>query len=275
MHKFNLKKAFTMSEVMVIFTVIAFISLATIGITKAKISNARMALYYATLNNMMLISGNMIADGFYKTGVGLEKKLPASAHAQDANGNGIGFCDKFIEAVNSVGNETCTPASTIANGTTDFSSRSNAINFKLTNGMTFYNVGVDPTVSATSDPKEEIYTIYIDIDGDKKGKSKLNDDVVKLQLNRLGYVYPANNSLWANDPKKLSASVKYYVGSSINWIKKEISYREAFCLAGLEPNSTYCNAVSVDGTNYPTVSKSATCTTNICIPVLNKPLFAK
>lgn len=275
MYKLKFQKAFTMAEVMVIFTVIAFISVATIGITKTKIDNAKMALYYAALNNMMLVSGNMIADGSYAAGIGLEKKLPASAHVKDANGNWIGFCDRFIETVNSVGNETCAPTSTIADGTTDFSSKSNAINFKLTNGMTFYNVGVDPTVSATLDPQEEIYTIYIDIDGDKKGKSKLNDDVVKLQLNRLGYVYPANDSLWANDSKKISVSVKYYVGNSLNWLKKETSYRDAFCLAGLQPNSTYCNAVAVNGTNYPTVSKSATCTTNICIPVLNKPLFAK
>lgn len=183
------------------------------------------------------------------------KTLPDKGYV----GDGSGLSEKFASMLNLMGNITID--ATTPGSPTDFSSLTP--NFTSTNGAKYYNLGATHTTSASSNPSEEIYTIYIDIDG-TKGKSKLNEDVMKFTVDRTGLVLPAVDSKGATDTKYLSASIKYKNASGvISWIARDIPYQQAACSVGDILDTTYCGSY----TKLPACSvANTTCTTIVNVP---------
>lgn len=182
------------------------------------------------------------------------------------------LCNELSNLLNTVGTVDCSKTITGAPGT--FTS-ANA-NFTTTNGMRFFNFGSTP--AGTSDPLVKLFTVYIDIDGPKRN-SVLNEDVMKFNLYTNGVVLPDYDSIGANDPNYLSASVKYWETATNKYeeLLTSVSYREAYCKAKLVPSitTTYCN---VSPPSYPTKTYAADpkCPNNNyeCKVTINQPGFA-
>ncbi len=192
----------------------------------------------------------------------VEKALPET---------GAKLCEKAANSYNTIGVTHCTDGS-IVNDSSNF--KTAIPNFVTTNAIAFYNFSSNPTAGVAGDYSTQLYTIYADIDGVNKGKSKLNEDVLKFTLRRDGIALPAADSIIANNTNYLSSAVKYETFSpnlrQANWVGTGLTYREAACKSGLI-TGTYCNAV----TGYPTsYTKNSTCNTNVCKVLINKP-FSK
>lgn len=184
-----------------------------------------------------------------------DKILPNKGYV----GNGEGLCEKFVKTFSTVGALDCSKTTTsIFDDST--------VNFTLANGAKFYNLGANPTSSPTNNPLEQIYTIYVDIDG-SRGKSTLNDDVMMFKVDRNGLLLPDITSEGANSTKYLSASVKARDKNGVvSWLTRGVSYRKAVCQSGEVTSTTYCTG----GSDY---SKRSECdvTGTLCETVINKP----
>lgn len=225
-------KAFTLSEVMVVFVIVAVVASATFAITKSQLNYATKYQYYSAFVNLKQAVGELIANGTAGA-----KTLPAT---------GATFCSNLIAIMNTVGTPAC--GTNVTSGFTDLNA-----NFITTNGMRYYNFGTDPVAS--------VYTVYVDING-ASGKSDTND-VITFTINRNGTVLPDPASKGATDKNYLSASVRYWNATDYAWTenRKEYTYQEAVCKAG-EVTGAYCGAIAQD----------ANCTVaNPCEVIINKP----
>lgn len=176
---------------------------------------------------------------------------------------GLSLCNRFTTTLNTVGAISC---ANVATSTFDDTN----VNFTSSNGVKYYNMGANPTNLSSNDLTEQVYTIYIDIDGNR-GKSNLNEDVMAFTMDRAGLVLPLANSKGANDTNYLSTSIKYTNSSgTVSWLSRNVPYRQAICQSGEYTNSNYCGAQSTYTTAY---SKRSEC--NVanakCEVVINKP----
>ena len=173
----------------------------------------------------------------------LEKALPET---------GAKLCEKAVDLLNIVGDSHCSDA-TAVNDASDF--KSAIPSFKTPNSLTFYNVQANPSAGVEGDYSTQIYTIYIDIDGTERGKSKLNDDVIKFMLRRDGVVLPAADSIAANNTDYLTAAVKY----ENSWLGIGLPYRKAACQSGFIKGD-YCLATG----SYPAYGIATSCAAHFC-----------
>lgn len=270
MKKFQKKiVAFTLAELAVILMIIAVIATISIKLSTSKTSYVTKFMYYSTYNNLKTVVAELIGEGCPLTSTSCReaKTLPVFGYV----GDGSGFCEKLADTMNTIGTPLCNPATTtIANGTTDFSA---AIpNFKTTNGAIYYNFGTDPIFAEgaypanyNSTPEDDNYMVYVDIDG-PKGKSILNQDVMKFKIKRSGLVLPNKTSSGANDTNYLSTSIRYKNGGATKYLKRGVSYRESECTAGKITDVTFCEPFVQDNVNCPVAN-------NTCEVIINKPGF--
>lgn len=239
-NKFKKNIAMTLAEVMIVFLIIGIVaSLTTIAINKATTKTANKYMTTAAFVNLQTVIGEIISDSS-------NKDLPAT---------GISLCTSITNIFNTAGKIDCNQTAT--DGST-FSTAS-LINFKTTNGMKFYNFGTVPDVNGD-------FYIYVDIDGDNRN-SKLNEDIIKFQINQNGMVLPAVGSIAATNTDYLSAMMQYTVKATLVKKKSNISqdYRTVVCTAGLGIGN-YC-------TTAPAIAASTNCGNGIwaCEVILEKP----
>lgn len=278
--------AFTLAEIAVVFMIIAVIAAATIGIQKSRLNYVTKFMDYAALTNLKTIVAELISAGCdttKDTGCGTTiKLLPTHGHETAGPAINLGLCDRTIELINVVGTTDC---SQTANDGTNFAT---AIpNFTTTNGAKWFNFGSNPTyigsipgyiLGTGTDYVNEVYTIYVDIDG-TKGKSTFNTDIMKFYINRTGTtIVPAQNSVGANSQNYLSTSVRYQVGTNYVYPLQRETFRNAACSAdggthniipvAFNTTYSYCTAgVTIDA---PTL---ATCAGQSCEVYAIKPGF--
>lgn len=240
------KSGFTLVEVMVVFMVIAIIVVIYSSFYKLKNESSRKFFYYAALTNLQKVSSAMLAQGFDDpdvAGVTIEAKLPAKGHYDD---NKSGFCDRFSNMVSTIGSLSsidCTRTTT-----TNFNGSNT--NFIVTNGARFYNLGSNPDGNGN-------YTVYVDING--PDENSLNSvDVMDFTIVRnSGIVLPAKTSPGANNTDYLAAAIRYKdANNKTQFLKHNITYREAFCSSGraeiveyTEYCAGYSNLAQCQGTN--------------------------
>lgn len=270
MNKFSKKiKAFTVAEILIVIMIVGIIAIGFINAAKTGITYYlnKFNYYYAFTNLTngvaeLAAAGCTSADnsaGYCAAESGVTPSLAYPAAAPDR-----GFCYRLADIYNTVGNVQC-DSTTVPEISIDAENVANTAyfptrtpNFKVSNGLSFYNFGTDSTSSN--------YTVYLDIDGPKR-KSVLNTDVMPFIVNTSGTVTPYYLSPGANSTNYLSASV-YYTDSNNNtiWVPgaTSVSYYEAVCLKDGSYNGTSCTA--------PT--QATACSSNSCSVIINKPGFS-
>ena len=259
MKKLYKNQAFTLAEIMValfISAVIAMLFLKAIRTGTNHYSNNLMS--YAAFNSLATAAYDMAQVGCTSTGTSNDLTPAASydkattpTHPYCSAGTGVlpwwnhtvvstvtnpvtmpnrGFCDRIArEEFNITGSIDCTK--TASNSTTF---KTATPNFVTTNGMRFFNFGGDPsTETATT----TFYTVYIDIDGQKRdgllkesAGGKKDVDVIKFYVSIDGNtVVPDPNSIAANDTDYLTASVKYLSGTKYVYLLTGKTYRRSIC----------------------------------------------
>lgn len=166
---FKIKTAFTLMELMIALVIIGVVSVVTVKILSSRNDYVYKYMYNATLKDLKMGVGTLIAEGTADSKGNLYKYLPANGHTSNEDG----FCDRLSSILNTVGPSDCTRTITDEAGPFD----TTTANFIATNGMRFFNFGSDPT--------NNIYTIYVDIDG-AKGNSQFNSDVYRFWIDRCG-----------------------------------------------------------------------------------------
>lgn len=271
-NKIKKNKAMTLAEVMVMFFVIGVVATVTLGITSSKADYAKKYMYYSAYNNIKQAIGINMADGFNSpTTSTLERALPNRAHLQDPAHptNWIGFCDVMVNTINTVGTTRC-DYSTALNDASNFASATPS--FTATNGVVYYNFGVDPTALVGNNILSQVYTVYVDIDGKNRGKSLLSEDIMKFTIDRAGNVFPWHTSIGANSLKYMSTSIKYNSPTGLNWLAKGLTYRQGACQSGLTTNATYCPAeAQYTKSSICCITPSCSAGTFPCDLVINKP----
>lgn len=270
--------AFTVAEILIVMTIISLISvffIKNVNLIRDKYLNNYFS--YSAFTNL-------------KNGVDILRRFDeCTSDERTANivcssdvsivlpilanyAGGRGFCNKIADSFNTVGNVVCDGTASIVNDASDFSLNSIIPNFTTSNGMKFYNFGVDPVGG--------IYTVYVDIDGPKRN-SKLNEDILKFTISTTGKVLPTVDSSAATNREYLSASVRYYSGGKYNWIYDvtspagvsniyNVNYLTAECAVNgnYDGNSAVCPAIST--TAYTLICSDSN---TLCEIVLNKPSF--
>lgn len=269
-------RAFTLAEMAVVFMILGLIATATFKITKSNSTYyLNKFMYYAAFNNLQKGVEELVAVGCSTADLNATPSpyctTPYSLPVIGHNGTSRGLCDRLAEEeFNTIGSVACNQAASLDDNT-DF--KTTTPNFTTTNGMRFFNFGSTP--AGTSDPLVKLFTVYIDIDGPKRN-SVLNEDVMKFNVYTNGVVLPDYDSIGANDPNYLSASVKYWETATNKYeeLLTSVSYREAYCKAKLVPSisTTYCTAPS----SYPTYTADPKCPNNNyeCKVTINQPGFA-
>lgn len=161
--------AFTLMELMIALVIIGVVSIVTVKIISSRTDYIYKYMYNATLKDLKMGVGTLIAEGIADSKGNLYKYLPAAGHTDNEDG----FCDRLSSLLNTIGPSDCSKTVDEA-GPFD----TTTANFITTNGMRFFNFGANPDAN-------NIYTVYVDIDG-AKGKSQLNSDVYKFQIDRCG-----------------------------------------------------------------------------------------
>lgn len=208
----NLKKnkAFTIAEVLVAIAIVSVISILTIKDVQLKrIQYLNNFMTYSAITNIQkavtilleeYCTATEIANGTCENDIShpTYKFLPMKAHTADNRG----FCDRFADLANVVGDIRCDALATNVDDSSDFSTA--VPNFSTSNGMRFYNFQQNPTVIGA----DHMYNIYVDIDGSQR-KSKFNEDVLKFCITTKGLALPDENSKAARDKSYLAASIQY------------------------------------------------------------------
>lgn len=241
----RMKSGLTFAEIIMVLIVMAVVATATITVTKAK------AEYY--LNKFMYYSA------YFNLKEGMSQIIDDHSNIPTT---GATLCAYMSDLYNTVGTVDCSRS-----GTTSFIS--SKINFSVTNGFKFFNLAANPSTVGSSD----VYTIYIDIDGNKdiKEPSKLNSDVFSFYVKVSdGTVLPNPNETPATDRNYLSASVKY-LDASMNYVRivNDTNFKNAFCsYKGYYTGST-CTAEELATYNAYCSSSSG----HICELTINKPRY--
>lgn len=276
----DIKKAFTLPEIMLALAIISIVCLFIIReVNLARVHYLNNFFSYSaftnTKNATTLIynegcTTDDITNGICDAPGGtLIKILPKLANPPSAPSRG--FCSRFADQFNVLGDVDCSTASAVDPSETEFAGL--IPNFTTSNGMRFYNFN--------SDPVGGIYSVYVDIDGSQRD-GKINEDVLKFNIKiDDGSVLPDITSIAATNREYLSASVKYYNGG-FKWIYGVTNptgvddvYNVSYLAAECAINGNYSGDSSICATTQsgPAYTKICSNTANLCQIVLNKPSF--
>ena len=259
---YKTKNAFTMAEVMVVFTIIAVVVVATTKIINSQVNYATRYQYYAAFNNLKQAIGNIVADGYLLDGsTTVHTGIPNVWNSDAATTTTpMGLCKRLTRIMNIIGADACGLHATSGFKTVTPS-------FITTNGMRYFI-----SDEASTGP----YTIYIDING-KKGDGETTKDVQAFTVTLDGIVRPASLTQGAINKNYLSTSLRYWdsVNNKYVIVKdgaasiRGVSYQQAVCQSGEVTGLTVpVFSCTNGGTTYTQV---ADCTTNVCEVVINPP----
>lgn len=239
-----IRKAFTLAEIALVFLVISIVVTVSIKLTKIKTTYyLNKYMYYSAFNGLTQAVATIKAAGTFPT-VGNNASPP-------------GLCQATSDIMNTVGTVDCTQT---ANDSTTF--KTATPNFITTNGMRFFNFGT------ASSGTPAYFTVYVDIDGSTRNAA-LDTDVMKFRIYTSGDLLPEPSLKGATNTGYMTASVRYLDASS-NYVYISslagVNYITATCKAGIAQtiDSGYCGAITQD----------ATCTTNTCEVVPDKPRYS-
>lgn len=182
--KGNNRAGFTMGEVAISFIIIAIITAVTLTISTSRIEYAQKQVAKATLNNLKVGVGNLVAEGYTDESGNLLKQLNPYGHVADNSG----FCDRLASILNTVPIDVggslvasnCSAPAVSDSGPFD----SSHVNFQTANGAKYYNFGPDATSG--------IYTVYVDI---STGKNQGQSNTTQVNLNALLSTISLNGSV--------------------------------------------------------------------------------
>lgn len=218
------KNAFSLIEVLIAVTVFGIIASVVLVNTHAVINKtANSKLTYTAYTALRKGVGDYIAE-----------KGQITSPSE--------LCQALTESMNPIGDVDCTKDLTAPAGFFDVN-----VNFKLGNGMKFYNFGKLLSVD------DEYFVVYVDIDG-KNRHGVLNEDIVPFIINRYGEVLA--DGIAATDKNYLTAGYKYFNETSSTWLwaQKSLTFKDAICKSGLKLHTTtYCPTGSVDAVNCSSI----------------------
>lgn len=251
----NFKKAFSLTEIMVMLMIMAVIIVVAIKGNHV-LSPKFRTLYYYTFINVRKFAGEVIADS--------PNKILSADDTQ--------FCTSMIKNLNTVGGyESCSGFYDGTKGSpfgTMTAANLNNPSFSLSNGQRFY-------VSTRVNESPIGYRI-ISVDLNGKGKpNTFNQDVVPFVMFDTGEVIPTGTP--ATDTSYLTVNVMSFnvnTGNSTeNFIlsssgKKFLNYNQGFCLAGYPTAyANYCSSYLVDPACAPG-NPTTFCRMNLMKPLI-------
>lgn len=256
-HKKN--KGFTLAEVMIVFAIIAVVTIISIKISKSRANYETSFMTYSAFTNLQHAVGEIVADGYIDAGGNRQTGLST---LWTSTANPIGFCQRLADSTyngvfNIAGAIDCSKTATDA---TDFSLATTIPMFTLTNGQRFFHDSTNTTYP---------YTIYIDINGkNSTKKDTLYKDVLKFIVNSDGTIYPVHTAVVADKN----------AADNTNYLKATVRYRDSsgnmiVIDQGVDFYTATCDAT---GNYYGTgaCTKNANCNSpNICEVIINRPGF--
>lgn len=259
--------AFTLAEVLVVMLVIGIIITAGMKVQKAQKNYVNKFMTYSAFTNLKSGIAEVLTEGCTIQDKNLTICQDTSGYIPKFGLGGVrGLCPRLSDKFNFVGgNPACTTNTTSGFSDTNY-------NFKVTNGIRFYNFGSAPTQNGAN----YVYTVYLDIDGAARN-GILDDDVIKFEISTLGNVIVDAASKAAASTDYITADVRYFdfTGQKYVYPASGLTYRQAICKAKAVPpeiSTTYCNAGmnSYDTNAYSALSE---CNSNTCEIELEKPHF--
>lgn len=148
----NRKFAFTLAELMVILSVIAIITVASIKISKSRSDYAVNFQSYAAYSNLVIAVNELISEGNLVWSDSESKPILSSTSPKSLpevgndTAHALGLCNRMSELINVVGAVDC---SLTADDSTNFAAA--APNFTATNGVRYYNLGSDANGACGAD----------------------------------------------------------------------------------------------------------------------------
>lgn len=236
--KLNQKKGFTLAEIMIVFFIIGIIAAVTLKpVNDNSVAHINKFMYYSAFTNLKMAVARMLYDGCtpaeYTSTLCATGQLPKQLVS-----GGRGFCERLAEMYNIVGNPNCSQLTSSAPFTNP--------TFKTSNSMKFF----------MNNPDANGYTIYVDIDGDRRS-GKANEDVLPFFVYFDGTVLPLAGSNADDNTQYLSATVRYIdssgnkaVLSSGSTVYSGVSYRKAICAAAQLDSTklaSYCAGYYING----------------------------
>lgn len=242
---FTKKKAFTLSEILIILAIMSIITVLMIQNNK-NLKLGYKTLYYFTLKNMQQASGQLISESTY--GV-MDLHNPT-------------FCNKFLRVFNSVGYDSvCSTQYTGSSLVSPFA------------GITKENLDT-PTFVISNGQRVYVYDriegspgyriINVDLNG-KAGPNDLDQDVVAFAIFDNGNVLPLGTAADSKDylmVRDKTMSRTYGTQRSPGFVLSDeepktniLSYREGVCKAGytFPYSTTYCsNSSGINEKEYLT-----------------------
>lgn len=256
------QKGFTLSEMMIVITIIAIVTVISVRIQKSRTNYETKFMTYSALMNLKQATGEVVADGWKDAGGTSKTGVPdiwdstTSPH--------FGFCQRLANpdvtgcpncgAFNTIGTVNCNNS---ANDLSDFSSVSPI--FTLTNGQRFFHDNTNTTPP---------YTIYIDING-SKSPQKLYKDVIKFTIDANGLVSPEHTAVVANQN---AADKTDYLTANVRY--RDASGNMIIVDQGIDFYTANCDAYgNYYGAGCITSKYTTTCQPNNCEVTINRPGF--
>jgi hypothetical protein len=259
-HKVFRKLAFSIAEVMLVCFIVGIVSILFMRIASSKDTYAIKMMYYSANKNLKQAIDYVQAIG-YKADDG------SSVYKFQDTGNK--FCNYLKDVYNIVGTENCAATAS----STDFvkgKSPAPTPSFKLSNNVTFYNVGANLVNKTAS--TDGYYDIFVDVNGPDKGDNVLNADVFEFYVTPSAKYYPAPNSMPANDPTFISAYVNYLDSSEKpHQFDLRVPYLKAYCESGTVETQLFNTLCTAKGYSVNTTYCSSSPSENTCAPSLNMP----
>lgn len=254
------QKGFTLSEMMIVITIIAIVTIISIRIQKSRSNYETKFMTYSAYMNLKHAIGEVVADGWKDAGGTSQVGVPDIWNSTTSPH--FGFCQRLgvpdVTSCNNCGVFNTTAAANCGLGTSADGTVSGATpDFITTNGQRYFH-------GTTTTP----YTIYIDING-TKGSGTLNSDILKFYVTASGIVYPDQTSAAATNPNYLSAAIRYRDSSGNQVVVSQgVSLLSATC----DATGTYFGNACTPSSNYTTYCKTST-TGNTCEVIIERPGF--
>lgn len=262
------KKAFTMMELVIALAIVAILVMVTIPLAKNKMDKVDRFSYYVGFATVQDIAANIVAQTTYDYDWNKYDEIPKTLDTVKT------LCEKIKKDYN-ISSSDCNVTAGQMKTRLISGFKEVTPHIKLSNGLSVYIasdlVKIDNLDDAIDVRDRVGYLLYVDVNGSKKGKGILYQDVYPFYILVTGKILPlykADGVGGANNAENLSVNVLYDNYSTGNRVVKasqiNVSYQTGACATRYIQSAKYCRSIPVDG--------SCTDANADCRFIVNKPM---
>jgi Tfp pilus assembly protein PilE len=254
------KIAFSLAEVMLVCFIIGIVSVVSIRIASSRKTYAIKMMYFAANKNLKQAADYAQAMGYKADDGSVVYKFPDTGNK---------FCNYLKDIFNIVETENCS-ATASAGDFVKGKSPAPTPSFRLSNDVTFYNVGSN--VINKTGSTDGYYDLFIDVNGQDKGDNVLNADVFEFYVTPSAKFYPSQSSAPANNSSFITAHVNYLDSNEkVQRFDLRAPYLRAICESGSVETQLFNTLCTANGYSVNTTYCSTSMSQNTCAFALNMP----